>query len=127
MDCTELIKNLREDDIDDLYFSGMLMNEAADAIEKLQARIQKMDMEIEALLLLVTRKDNTTEALSKTETTAPKWIPVSECLPEDAAKYVFTWSDDYGDLDISCQIDFEPMGVTHWMPITYPEPPKEET
>lgn len=59
MDCTELIKNLREDDFDDLYFSEMLMNKAADAIEELQARIQKMDMEIEALLLLVTRKDNT--------------------------------------------------------------------
>ena len=73
----------------------------------------------------------------------PRWIPVSERLPEKAGHYIVfvelkrngqklsawtqvTWFF-FGDFILECAEDEKSFvaAVTHWMPL--PEPPKEET
>ena len=63
----------------------------------------------------------------------PRWIPVTERLPEDGAEvlawsqsgfaYVDWWID--GAWKVNSLVDGKYEFVTHWMPL--PEPPKEET
>ena len=60
----------------------------------------------------------------------PKWIPVTERLPEDGAEvlafnktgfaYVDCWTD--GKWKINSMVDEEHESVTHWMPL--PQPPE---
>lgn len=99
-----------------------LTAEAADAIEELQAQINGwIEQERNVLLKSV-----------------PKWIPVTERLPEHLTSVIvhrkdggiFMW--EYFDTSPTdeCWIDdsmnvYSFFDVTHWM--TLPEPPKEET
>jgi hypothetical protein len=103
----------------------LLMKQAADAIEELQGRARVLEK----------LADKWCEAV-------PKWIPVTERLPEKINYYLvhvkcecdgklvsawkqigwfcekFYWEHLHGD-------DVFKETVTHWMPL--PEPPKEET
>ena len=68
-------------------------------------------------------------AIDELQSQLPKWIPVTERLPEND-KTVLVWNRrnsreyfnvcDHGQWIILRQED-----ITHWMPL--PEPPKEET
>lgn len=69
------------------------------------------------------------DAIEKLQSQLPKWIPVSERLPEND-KTVLVWnrrnSREYFDVyDHGSWIILESEDITHWMPL--PEPPKEET
>ncbi len=65
-----------------------------------------------------------TEAIDNIPTieTAPRWIPVTERLPEDG-ELVLAWSESLRDLGMGVLDEFEPTQVTHWMPL--PEPPED--
>lgn len=114
MDYSELVKSLRE-------HNGWALNEtldaAADAIEELQAQLMYSNDAAKAIAEKV-----------------PKWIPVTERLPEEYVNVLCycsrnkqygcgEWSkEDNGTIYWS---DLNGMIPTHWMPL--PTPPKEET
>lgn len=54
----------------------------------------------------------------------PRWIPVTERLPEDG-EYVLAYSEQDGLMLVEARHRFSNWEITHWMPL--PEPPKEET
>ena len=95
-------------------FDVCLYTRAADAIEDLQAQLMFSNDVAKAIAEKV-----------------PKWIPVSERLPEDGAEvlawsqsgfaYVDWWID--GAWKVNSLVDGKYEFVTHWMPL--PEPPKE--
>ena len=126
----ELVKRLREihpeefgDAWDFTFACQQTMHEAADAIEELSRDLDSMN-----------------EANIALYGALPKWIPVSEKLPEESGHYLicleckcngeslgawmqmawfcekFYWEHRYGDGIFN-------ETVTHWMPL--PEPPKE--
>ena len=113
--------------------SDTLMAKAADAIEELQATVDGLTAQ-------------TNMVFEKTEGRTvikfePKWIPVTERLPEVGKKVlVFAYGNDTltarmqkrtenGHPVFECNGIFLEMAklgrITHWMPL--PEPPKEET
>ena len=128
-DYSELVRELRENASNsrDLYI--------ADAIEELESIIPHkcffcVGCEVEPMdgsgcengFVLSIRRAQ--EALAKMETTNPKWIPVTERLPEKNT-WVLAYCKykgyviDY--LDINGLWSYG--NVTHWMPL--PEPSKE--
>lgn len=138
----ELIKDLRNCfgtdtmfcDCDSCHYKGLVDDhdyskcvetlgvEAADAIENLCSELHKRTVELE----------------DATWRNIPKWIPVSERLPENTRKIIDDFSDDvlgydglryfkaYYNFTHGCWIDGneeqECSTITHWMPL--PEPPK---
>ena len=122
----ELIKDLREWPRVCVEYTGSLdelHDKAADAIEELQGRAKVLEKVA----------DKWCEAM-------PKWIPVTERLPENQGQFLTRYG--YGDASIETgqffygvlyyfYADAEPhwqhesagVEVTHWMPL--PEPPKE--
>ena len=54
----------------------------------------------------------------------PRWIPVTERLPE-AGVYVLAYSADDDYMTVEAKHKFEAFQITHWIPL--PQPPKEET
>ena len=93
---------------------------AADAIEGLTALSRRQEVELVEL---------TGELASK-----PRWVPVTERLPDKGQKVLIYWREA-GEPAIDtafwqgewAALHWTNMGdkVTHWMPL--PEPPKEET
>ena len=96
-----------------------LLPAAADAIEELQGKAKVLEKVA----------DKWCEAV-------PKWIPVTERLPEEG-KFVLVYGDLYpnkhdgGVIAVSKRMDWNywqgfgrERNITHWMPL--PEPPKEE-
>ena len=55
----------------------------------------------------------------------PKWIPVSERLPEEDDLYLVNFDDGEYDLVYFCKYAFSYSGVIAWMPL--PEPYKAES
>lgn len=139
-----LVKRLRERSVflfphhgESRSYDADLMHEAADAIEELQAQ-------------LMFSNDAAKEIAAK----VPKWISVTERLPEEDGKYLTAYKlntipptpwieacwfaknlrkvDKYdfpkkkpGFYNNDSEYGyFEVSGITHWMPL--PEPPKEE-
>ena len=112
----KLINRLREQADAERFFGGekMLYDEAADAIEELQAQLMFSN-----------------DAAKTIAEKVPKWIPVTERLPK---KYESVWTcskfgmlqDEYlGKYDGENYFARQTTHVTHWMPL--PELPKEET
>ena len=106
------------------YESNRLLDEAADAIEELQVVVDGLTAQ-------------TNMVFEKTEGRTvikfePKWIPVTERLPEDEVLCIndrqfylvgLLNCDDVGNY--ICETDGEIMyGVTHWMPL--PQPPESD-
>jgi hypothetical protein len=98
-----------------------LMTAAADAIEELQGRVKVLEKVA----------DKWCEAV-------PKWIPVTERLPESIHEYVLCCGEKGGQFvgwvgegrivnGKACAFQHGGRGryITHWMPL--PQPPKEET
>lgn len=60
------------------------------------------------------------------ELSKPRWIPVTERLPENEGRYLAIFYEemiiDFGYYRPS--VGWCEQGITHWMPL--PEPPKEE-
>ena len=114
----ELVKRLRAQADAERYFVGedMLYDKAADVIEELSTQFDNMNEENIALYGAL-----------------PKWIPVTEELPESdtnvlvkSGSFVSVWSLREGDVYWEDEYSYfhDMCEVTHWMPI--PEPPKEE-
>lgn len=119
---SELIKRLRETSIDfgESDHVSVMMIEAADAIED-----------------LITALTASNEVIAKSK---PKWIPVTERLPEVGKKIlVFAYGNDTLTARMKKQTEnghpvFECNGIflemaklgriTHWMPL--PQPPESE-
>lgn len=99
-----------------------LQQEAADAIEDLQLYVD-LYKDLTAIGEKIAR-----EVIGK----YPKWVPVTERLPENGAEvlawsesgfsYVDWWID--GKWKVNGLVDGKYEHVTHWMPL--PEPPKED-
>lgn len=127
MDYSELVKKLRE-------HNGWALNEtldaAADAIEKLQKERDNWKTTAEDW------RDAYYHWFENYQNDVPKWIPVTERLPESGVR-VLVMRFDYVTNTPFCDLLWFDKGewwnryfrgdyaVTHWMPI--PEPPKEET
>ncbi len=134
----ELIKNLRrcatEEDScrtcelnDNLFCANNLMKQAADAIEELSREYESVSKDLVESVELCRK-------LKK-----PKWIPVTERLPENDDFVIVAIKDEHGDSPYvysdfgwyfdraECWIvDTEQRtDITHWMPL--PKPPEEET
>ena len=102
---------------------GEVMLRAADAIEGLCRRVAKVYCELE-------------KTIEKSyEESKPRWIPVTERLPEWGHYFVFVKAGEYDNISWTQVAYFDGKKfhgvdatatavVTHWMPL--PEPPKEE-
>lgn len=96
-----------------------LMHKAADAIDELDTLLDGVSADNDALC-------ETIERLKK-----PRWIPVTERLPEKYDSVIVYSStgimiDAYiGEFDGKAYFGMNTNRVTHWMPIS--APPKEET
>ena len=80
------------------------------------------------------------DAIEELEKAAPRWIPMTERLPEEG-KFVLVYGDLYPNkhdgsvIAVSKRMDWNywqgfgrERNITHWMPLpSAPEPPKEET
>lgn len=141
----ELVKRLRAQADAERYFVGesMLYDVAADAIEELTRENKELlfrETQLEAMNDALIGETGAADALMVAS--KPRWIPVSEWLPEKAGHYIVfvelkcdgqkisawtqvTWF--CGEFILECPEDEESFvaTVTHWMPL--PEPPKEET
>lgn len=108
----DLVKRLRSTYEADYFDHGVLL-EAADAIEKLQEQLGwKEHFDI----------------LTELDCNLPKWIPVTDRLPEKHERVlVYSKATRMGrsiDFINSDGNWYTTSQVTHWMPL--PEPPKEE-
>ena len=131
-DYGKLIEQLRwymNDETDELR------NEAADAIEKLQKERDNWKGTAEDW------RDAYYHWFENYQNDVPKWIPVTERLPDGIVLAVNALRGSYGfreqligyigsieesDSGYFCESEGEIlMNVTHWMPL--PEPPEEET
>jgi hypothetical protein len=106
-------------------YTYRLVCEAADAIDQLEALCKRQEAKLVEL---------TEELASK-----PRWIPVTERLPELMHEYVLccgakggqfvgwvaTKTYDGGDKATAFVHGGHGRNITHWMPL--PKPPKEET
>ena len=111
----ELIKWLREEAKFPYNDNRDLFCKAADAIEELQGKTKVLEKVADHWCNKV-----------------PKWIPVTERLPEDGTEvlafnktgfaYVDCWTD--GKWKINSMVDEEHESVTHWMSL--PQPPESE-
>lgn len=130
----ELVQALRHcvfgDCIDCSYRDNCasLNTQAANAIEELKKKLYSQDITTSQILEMYM------------PLFIPKWIPVTERLPEPYKEVLFCGKYIYGGVQISygyCEphpnnsikwidmIDNEiPIDPTHWMPL--PDPPKEE-
>ena len=129
----ELVKRLRNEAETERYLlphsdngTAALLDEAADAIEELIKHEADMSHNMAALSLRVLRAEEKT----------PRWIPVTERLPEKTGKYLVCgrWRGNPTEIWVC---EFMTLGylkgwannaanpiVTHWMPL--PEPPTKE-
>lgn len=53
----------------------------------------------------------------------PRWVPVTERLPDDG-EYVLAYSADDDFTTVEARHRFGAFQITHWMPL--PEPPEED-
>lgn len=132
----ELIRNLRNESKYALPSqTRKALIEAADAIEELQGRVKTL---IRKLDEANQDADYANEAATALRGALPRWIPVTERLPENHQSVlvlrddggIFIW--EYFDQTPTeeCWIDdhlnlYSAYSITHWMPL--PQPPKEET
>ena len=122
----ELVKELRYlDEYSKLIYStpSGIFREAADAIEELQQQVEHYHGCMNEWF----------EAAQEYKAEMPRWIPVTERLPEDTTEVLvcsgifapFTEVAFYDGLWYSAwDGETEIESVTHWMPL--PEPPEEE-
>ena len=123
----KLIKRLRRCASYDPRFVIQDCEDAADAIEELQKITTHYEEESKGWWLAACDAKEERERLKEQ---IPKWIPVTERLPE---KYVSVWTyskfgmlqDEYiGEYDGENYFARQTTHVTHWMPL--PQPPKTE-
>lgn len=156
MDYEELVKFLRSE-LCVPYTTMKTMHEAADAIEELQAAVEREKtytqfweyaaktykeqyekMEKKMLDWKATAedwRDAYYHWFENYQNDVPKWIPVTERLPEENV-CVLVWGGYFAKVMETAILDdglfysawdnrTEMFGVTRWMPL--PTPPKEET
>lgn len=137
----DLVKRLRDISNSDCNiksnYIGLTMIQAADAIEELSGFVQEAERDRDEYRERLDKANDAIEVLSK-----PRWIPVTEALPESVDDDVLVtdgegcavgfwredakaWdSTDFGWLENRSEPPCGIHTVTHWMPL--PEPPKEE-
>jgi len=138
----ELVKRLRDEAETERYLlphsdngTAALLEEAADAIEELSKDLER-EKDYTAFWEKTAEEARATAqkwalALAK----QPRWIPVTERLPEDLT-FVLVVEDGtvfiahcehyYGEEEVFVEWHdtmYYPVSPTHWMPL--PEPPKE--
>ncbi len=140
----DLVKRLREaaisadsgNEISESLYRDIL--QAADAIETLatnyDASTDIMKHQTEYIEGLERERDSANEAATALYSAMPKWIPVTERLPENGAHVLVTRFDYITNTPFVDLLWFDnsfwnrlysgDYAVTHWMPL--PEPPKEE-
>ena len=121
----DIVKRLRYENLTVLQMID-LMDEAADAIEKLDAKYQ------------MALNDIVQQSKESEGNKFRKWIPVTERLPEYMENVLVTdgvfsgmgWRDWYDCYDtkpreywIAPSTNVNESNITHWMPL--PEPPKD--
>ena len=127
-DYYELIKQLRcyaksEEDALKHFIPKLAMAEAADAIEELEKSINTIEQNYNVLLKTNEKQGKDINFLT---TILPKWIPVTERLPEENKPVVATyWHENKRYSLIMFLDEFTWFRPTHWFYL--PEPPKEET
>ena len=140
MSYDELVKGLREKaerfDYDGWIDTAIWFEKAADVIEELEKDVAR------AKEWASFWEKEANEALKKFQVAVaskPRWIPVTERLPNTGnkvivairdesgdTKYDYTYSGWYSGYEDRWIVDDEYCSwVTHWMPL--PTPPKEET
>lgn len=109
----ELVMRLRNEAETERYLlphsdngTAAILDEAADAIEKLSRENESLEKDVEIASYVMARR----------------WIPVTERLPE-LNENVLVYSAHSGLIRIDANIWFD-RNATHWMPL--PQPPKEE-
>ena len=94
----------------------LLMEDAADAIEELSRKYESIAASLNESVELVRKLQQ------------PRWIPVSERLPEDSGDYLV--HDSCGNIfqnffgTVVKRWSARDGMITHWMPL--PDPPEEE-
>ncbi len=119
----KLVERLRKAAGPAIDFPDTLYDEAADAIDELDKLLDGVSADNDSLCEKIERMQK------------PRWIPVTEQLPEDGSDILAVQSC-CGEVRIipanydrgvwyDCIFNRIAEHITHWMPL--PEPPKEET
>lgn len=103
----------------------------ADEIEQLKAEVEELT---EKVLVHSSAAMENLKEVERLKAQVPRWIPVTERLPERADEVLIAYREEYDDWTEEYAVstatympragrwDYDHLKITHWMPM--PQPPK---